>query len=443
MAGLGVATSLGLLANDWRPFLVAFVSIGIALWLIAKGHNWARIILIVCCLGVGLPGLVSGFIEYFLSWASWEELPFVSAPTLMLVMAGILYASDSLSEWSDIRRLGFSAVDWERTDDRGAPPSLSHDVARVDAEKLVRRRKAGIFVSNAVAILTLIAWAVFVGLAVYLWQTGTQSMAEAIDAARETRSSLLVVLFLVSFFVVASLVPVFILAGYLVVFFVPSLLVFPVSLVIAMVWKDPLQLLLLRPFNRQDASKPLRRILRSEVSAFGHCYTLADADLRVSVWQKLPMLYGQLIFLSFRQRKITSPRNLGKLLKAMHARVRRNLNWAVSRDKIFPVACVDAGWQACVRNLVGKSHLVIMDLSGFSENLQWELEFLIESGAIHRTVFLVQGDDQLDVRRKIAKLTKSELQLTFLSYDSAGLERKGSLTQAALDILSTASGRRQ
>jgi hypothetical protein len=96
------------------------------------------------------------------------------------------------------------------------------------------------------------------------------------------------------------------------------------------------------------------------------------------------------------QRKISSPRHLKKLLKSIHARRRRNINWAVSRDKIFPVGCEDAGWQACVKDLVAESECVIMCLSGMSRNLLWEVNFLQTSGAVHRTIFLVQ-DDQMEI----------------------------------------------
>jgi hypothetical protein len=249
----------------------------------------------------------------------------------------------------------------------------------------------GELTSKLVSVFTYIAWAIFLAAIIAMWNMGSGSMSGALSALQQTQSSFLQLVFLMVFVVPASIVPAFMLAAYLILFFLPFILVSPLTIPLAITWKNPFRLLILRPFNRLDASKALRQIIRTEISAFGHCYALADADLRVSLWHRLPILYGQLTFFTFRQNRVASPRHPGKLLKNLHARKRRNINWAVSRDKIFPVACVDAGWQACVTRLV----------------------------------------DEL-----LQKSFEPDFVPVLLGYDPAGLKRTGSLRKAVSKLLS-------
>jgi hypothetical protein len=71
-----------------------------------------------------------------------------------------------------------------------------------------------------------------------------------------------------------------------------------------------------------------------------------------------------------------------------------------------------------------------MDLSGMSENIQWELDFLQTSGALHKTVFVAQ-DDQLEiVANSLPNQFGSDFLPTVLGYNAEGLVKPGGLTDA-------------
>ena len=396
LAILGVAISLGLMGESWLLPMLTILFLGLPLLLVAKGHNWARVLLIFATTCLGVIGLATGLAEFFISFGNIEAWPYLTMPFFLLLLAAVLYASDALVEWSEIHRLGVRALDWNSIEKHRNDLDTRHAPPLFNQANIRRRQRLGELTSSLVTILTFITWILFLAFTIFLWVEGSESMSASLVELQQTTSSIMQIFYLMMFMAFAALIPAYVVMGYLIVFFLPFLVASPISIPLALAWKYPSRFLLLRPFNRLDASKTLKRILRTEISAVGHCYTLADADVRISLWQRLPILYGQLTFFTFRQRKISSPRHLKKLLRSIHARRRRNLNWAVSRDKIFPIACVDAGWQSCVINLVEESDCIIMDLSGMSESIRWELEFLRTSGAFHRTVFVVQ-DDQLNI----------------------------------------------
>jgi hypothetical protein len=155
---------------------------------------------------------------------------------------------------------------------------------------------------------------------------------------------------------------------------------------------------------------------------------------------RLPVLLGQLSFFVFRQRKLVVPKDISKLTRAMKRRLLRNFNWCVSQDKVFPVACVDAGWRACVTRLVAECDCVVMDLSGLSESILWELELLKRAQALERTVFLVAAEQYCDVQAVLDRLLNGAGTVPqLLSYDAHGLLKSQALAAAATNALA-ASG---
>ncbi len=181
-----------------------------------------------------------------------------------------------------------------------------------------------------------------------------------------------------------------VLGFYLLFFVLPFLITLPITLPFALRWQDPGRFLLLRPFGSTSISGSLRRFLSQELCPMGHCYTLADAAIRVSWQVRIPLLLGQLALFSFRTRKVRNPKNLQRLAREMNRRVMRNLNWVLSRDPFFPITCSDVAWQACVRAVVERADVVLMDVSVLTPNMLWELDLLRDSGALVRTVLLVQ-----------------------------------------------------
>ena len=89
-----------------------------------------------------------------------------------------------------------------------------------------------------------------------------------------------------------------------------------------------------------------------------------------------------------------------------------------------------------VKSLVAESECVIMDLSGMSENILWEVNFLRTSGAVHKTIFLVQDDQLKEVGNQWQDLFRSEFTPPLLGYDLKGLKVNGSLIEAITTLLS-------
>jgi hypothetical protein len=131
---------------------------------------------------------------------------------------------------------------------------------------------------------------------------------------------------------------------------------------------------------------------------------------------RVPLLLGQLSFFNFRLRKIRRPKHIDKLVLAMRKRARRNLNWCFSRTKLFPVTCCDAGWRACVARLVQVVDIIVVDLSSITGNIVWELELLRDTGALPRTVFVVQESQSAEAQDGISQVLGASQVTPLLSY---------------------------
>jgi hypothetical protein len=235
---------------------------------------------------------------------------------------------------------------------------------------------------------------------------------------------------------VAGMIFIYIVVAYLLLFVVPFLTPLPIALPLTFTWKRPARFLVLRPFNRGHASRALRRILRRQIAPLGHCYTLADADIRVPLWVRLPLVFGQLSFFLFRRRKIVVPKDISKLARSMGRRWLRNLNWCLSQEKVFPVACIDAGWRACVSRLVAECDCIVMDLSGMSQNILWGLELIKRERAFGRTVFLVEESQNVTLQATLNRLLGAECAIPRLHpYSMRGKFSDDALTAAAIDAL--------
>jgi hypothetical protein len=191
--------------------------------------------------------------------------------------------------------------------------------------------------------------------------------------------------------------------SFVVFFCVPNAVTFPFASILARRWRDPRRFLLLRPFRRSRETRVLRRTVLDRFAVHGHVYTLADAALRVPWYRYVPFLLGQIYLFQFRQRVIRTEAQLAKLLDAVDRPYLRNLNWAASSTKVFPIACADAWWQRCVLGMLERIDIVVVDLTALRDAVLWEVEQLVARGLIDRTLFVVQATDEFHAKRWLAE----------------------------------------
>jgi hypothetical protein len=257
------------------------------------------------------------------------------------------------------------------------------------------------------------------------------SSEEFITGLLSAFTYLLMLLFLV------GVVIFVVVAGYLGFFFLPFLLTLPFSLGLALFWSRPGHVLVLRPFQRKESNRPLRRIVARVVAGFGHTYTLADADIKVPWYVRVPILIGQLSFFAFHRRRVSKSAHVDALIRSVRQRRRRSVNWCVTPGRVFPVASTDGCWQECVRRLLGEIDVVLFDVSDSEArpHLQWELGLCRELGIAERVIMLVHADQRAD--------TESYLRLhgwlsspdCYFSFTHKGLDDEKAFQYALADRL--------
>lgn len=183
---------------------------------------------------------------------------------------------------------------------------------------------------------------------------------------------------------------------YVGLFLLPFVVSLPIASPVVLLWQRPARILFLRPFNRRPLTRGLSRLVRRDVARYGHVYTLADADLRVRWWVRIPALLGQVALLSFRARKIRSPRQLRRLDRAIDRTWMRNINWCLSWKKVFPVASADACWQQVVEKLLRRSTVIFIDLTEARPNVLWEIDLIRRLGLERRVVWLLARSADAD-----------------------------------------------
>jgi hypothetical protein len=147
------------------------------------------------------------------------------------------------------------------------------------------------------------------------------------------------------------------LLAYLLYFVLPTMLFLLLLLPEALTWRNPRRIVVFRRFKTKARNHALRRIATRQLARFGHVFTLADQQIHRSWFVRVPALFGQLSFLHFRPRTVTSDRRLRALTGILGQRARLNLNWLVSARKIFPIRSSDDYWQACVGTLLDQADL--------------------------------------------------------------------------------------
>jgi hypothetical protein len=215
--------------------------------------------------------------------------------------------------------------------------------------------------------------------------------------------------------------------GYVVFFVAPFAATLPLTFPLAVSWTRPARFLLLRPFHRRNLTTGLVRFLRRHVVDFGHTYTLADTTLKVPWYVRVPALLGQVSLFSFRFRKIRHPAHVYRACRALRRTRLRNMNWLVSIDKVFALACSDAAWRAVVSRLLGEVDLVFIDMTGIRENVIWEVEQCIRLGKLDRVILVVDEQEREVAERALKGLFGGgAYSRELLAYDSTGARDEGS-----------------
>ena len=213
--------------------------------------------------------------------------------------------------------------------------------------------------------------------------------------------------------------------------FLPFLLTLLIALPASIIWSQPGRFLLLRPFNHDRASRQLRRVVQRELAPLGHVYTLADFEIRIPWYVRVPFVFAQVAFLSFRSPKIRHPVQLQKFLRTLNQRVMRNLNWYTSFSKLFAIGCVDDAWQACVSLLVPRMDAVILDLSEPSQNIIWELRLLQRLDMLDRTAVIFDEKERMEVEHVLSKNGCEVSQFrAFAAYTDEMVRQRGHLRAA-------------
>jgi hypothetical protein len=183
---------------------------------------------------------------------------------------------------------------------------------------------------------------------------------------------------------------------YLALFVLPFVIALIVAGGVVMLWRDPPRIVVLRPFNRRPLSRDLAALVRRDIARFGHVYTLADADLRVRWYVRVPLLLGQLALLSFRARTIRKDGQIRRLARATRRTWLRNINWCLSRNKVFPVATDDSHWQRVVQLLLQGATVILVDLTEARPHVRWEIALIDRLGLTARVLWLLREGDSVD-----------------------------------------------
>lgn len=207
-------------------------------------------------------------------------------------------------------------------------------------------------------------------------------------------------------------------------FILPFIFTIPITILLSMTWKTPSRILLLRPFHRGHESHKLKKLIRSEVANFGHVYTLSDTDINVPWYVTLPLILGQLSFFTFRYREIRSPDHLHRLLRSMGRRKIRNINWALSPNKVFPVATTNFAWVHVVQRFLLNVDIIIIDLSDLKVGVVKEFELCADLGLLDRVICVVDEQQSMVVEEKLSDNNKFENIKIFRYRSGSVLEHK-------------------
>jgi len=132
----------------------------------------------------------------------------------------------------------------------------------------------------------------------------TNSYSFAIDFWEQFKRANFFVSSILVFLSIFVALPLFLFAFIATYLFLPAFIGGLIALPMALLWRNPKRILVLRRFHQDDSSRALKLFLYRYVSPFGHIYTLADNDIKISWHIRFPVIITQLAFLHFRRQFI-------------------------------------------------------------------------------------------------------------------------------------------
>jgi len=222
---------------------------------------------------------------------------------------------------------------------------------------------------------------------------------------------------------------------------IPTLVLLPITAIAALFWQRPTRILILRPFNRVEISAMLKRLIRESVGLLGHVYTLSDSGIRQKWYIRWPVLLPQTWILHFRLKKILKESDIDKLGSRVRRSWYRNINWFSSFSKIFPISCSDSLWQACVQKLLELSDVVLVELTGATTNIMWEIEEIRRMNLINHVVFIVNAEHLGQAQEFFATIDiDAKNRGKLYVYDNNGLQEFESMVIELSRIIERPSG---
>lgn len=318
---LALAT-LGLVAAfldkevEWAVLLLLVGNPALLLYLMLCGQWWARVVLTLLyaaiaffVLVVQLPGTMLGG-----WWSSAEFWIYLALGLILMSIAMGLLISERVDEYVGRYAL-LRGPSWSDVARRDGHPhySSAHRVAQYRVDDFDRRARLGRWSSMTARVAVIIGWAAIAAAIFLIWKGAAehgrgvsefQDVGTAVAEAGATMPGIpgmvagatlgLAFSFLTLFAVVIYPIAVMmtLVAAYAVQFVLPFLLALPLALPVVLGWRGPAVILVLRPFNRARVTSGLRILLTREIAPLGHCYTLADAHVRVPLSVRIPLMLG-------------------------------------------------------------------------------------------------------------------------------------------------------
>lgn len=169
------------------------------------------------------------------------------------------------------------------------------------------------------------------------------------------------------------LFPMVLLLVYGTFFVIPFLLCLPLVLPMAIRQQNVARIVVFRKFNDSMCKKALASVIRSKLAYYGHVYTLSDSKFKIKWWVRIPVFLGQFGLFHFRQRNIVKDEQLKSFRRKLNDFTWLNINWLLSRSKVFPVKTSDAIWKKTAAALLDRNDLILFDISYDSDALDWEI----------------------------------------------------------------------
>lgn len=202
----------------------------------------------------------------------------------------------------------------------------------------------------------------------------------------------------------------------------PILVLYPTLALVALFWRRPLRILLLRPFHAPEVSNTLKNIVQDSIGYLAHVYTLADPIIRQRWYIRWPVALPHLWPFHFRSKRVINARSLKRMDRQMNRAFVRNINWFASAGKLFSIPTADSMWKPCVSRLIPLADAILFDISNPSDSIGWELDQLTRDKRAEGIVFVTRKpavEEALNFLRQ--KGVAAEIGVNLFAYDEQGM----------------------